>query len=367
MPSSPAHSHDDQPVVQDPRILHIAQVNVAPYTNTQLGDVINIGTHYHVPHTCDADRNPQFRNESSFDQSWFRTFSGAFWGVVAGSCVGDVIKARFAAAFDYAQDYTSCTYQASLQLVHQMNAQNGCTGSVCLAAFLVNLYVFGGEATAQIFSGTVSSLLFQTMIAKQLFWAHPTFNRFARYRPKTSLDLQAITYMHWTIRLRELDHIVMRIVGQDIIEKYCRWHLAYWAVLRCIAVSEIVLWPCGILSFDWTQAIDEIFCRYTCPGTMEILEVTTILVSKVHYPLVRQAAYQLAGRIAFSVFTPWAGTSQAGLPAYLQILHGADAMYTSLFLMLCLQLTVASAQLCGVWLATGECRISKIPHIGVDD
>ncbi|KAK5099545.1 hypothetical protein LTR70_002446 [Exophiala xenobiotica] len=351
MPSfsaSPAQSHDDRPIVQDPRILHIERVDIAPNTNTHLGNVVNIGTHYHAPRTSDAERDHQRGNGSTPDQSWFKIFYVAFCSGVAGSWVGDVTKAWVAAVFDYAQQYVSCTYEASLHFVHEMSAQNGCTGSICLLSLLVDSWVFDGETSAQIVYGNAARLLFHIMAANKVIWYLPAFSRVVRYAPKTSMDLQAIDYIHWMIRLRGLDHVVVRIAGQDIIQKHVFWYLVYVIWIRCMAVDQMIFWPHVIFWPGWLQAIDEIFCRYTCPGTMEILEVTTILMSKVHYPVFRQPAYQLAGRMVFTIFPSCARTSQAVSSADLESLHGAYTMHLSLFFALCLKLLTPGMHLYAV-------------------
>lgn len=130
---------------------------------------------------------------------------------------------------------------------------------------------------------------------------------------------------------------MLRILGQDIIQKHFFWYLFNLFWVRCMAVDQMIFWP-HVIWPGWSQAIDETFCRYTCPGTMEILEVTTILMSKVRYPMFRQPAYQLAGRMVFAILPSCARTSQAASSANLESLHGAYTMHISLLLVLCLKL-----------------------------
>ncbi|KAK5100263.1 hypothetical protein LTR70_001749 [Exophiala xenobiotica] len=336
-PASPANSHDDQPVVQNPRILHIERVDIAPYTNTQLGDVINIGPHYWAQRTPDAERDPHLRRKSTLDQSWFKAIVAGFSGGIATSYVGDVIKAWFAAAFHYAQHYASSTYQASLQFIHQMSAQNGCTGSVCLVGFLVNFYVFGGATTSQILMGVCHLLggLATLVSVVDMCSAYDTFDQFpTQYRAQTSLDVPTMTSISLIGCLLSLDHVVVQLVEQDIIKSYLQFlyaNLAYWIFLRCIAAHQNALF-----SWEWIEVAEDIFCRYVCPGTMEFLEVTTIMCSKVGDPRLRLAVYQVAGRVAVSAFTMRPGRSQIRLPIFFQIPGRAFAILTTILLGLAL-------------------------------
>lgn len=332
-PASPANSHDDQPVVQNPRILHIERVDIAPNTHTHLGDVVNIVTNYHTPRTPEAEGDPHLRSERILDRSWFKTVSA----VVTGGWLVELTKARVTDAFYYAQHYASCTCQASLQFIHQLGAQNGCTGSVCLVGFLVNFYVFGGATTSQILMGLCHLLggLATLVSVVDMSSAYNTFDQFpTQYRAQTSLDIRTMTYISLIGCLISLDHVVMQHVEQDIIKSYLHFlyaNLAYWIFLRCIAAHQNALF-----SWEWIVLAEDIFCRYVCPGTMEFLEATATMCSNVGDPKSRLAVYQVAGRVVVSAFTMRPGRSQIQLPIFFQIPERAFAIPTTILLGLAL-------------------------------
>jgi len=343
-PAPPANSHDDQPVVQNPRILHIERVDIAPYTNTQLGDVINIVTNYHTPRIPEAERDPHLRSERILDRSWFKTVSA----VVTGGWLVELTKARVTDAFYYAQHYASCTYQASLQFIHQMSAQNGCTGSVCLAGFLVNVYVFGGATTNEILMGMChvvsGAATLVSVYLTQAISVCDTFNPFpTQYRPKTELDIRAITYIYWTRCVLRLDHIVFQLVAQGIIRSYPHYlkaHLSYLIFPHCIAVCQD-----GLFSWEWIQATEDIFCRYMCPGTTGILEVTMIMISNVRELWFRPAVYQTACRIAVSAVLSWPDRSQVGAPIIFRTLWSGLIVQTASIVFLAWRISLKQSSL----------------------